>query len=153
VGKPLAEERPELAARAAFPSVTELTALLQTGLYLAQKEPSGPPPAGAGEAFVKALTSAMTEADRKVLRNAVRAARAEGTPLDVARWMQFADISASRAGLLLGGTLDAARRAIAHEAQAPGDAAPREKLNELLVFSVSDEYADLRQAIGVGVRD
>ncbi len=41
VGKHVAEERPELAARAAFPSVTELTALLQTAIYLAQREPRG----------------------------------------------------------------------------------------------------------------
>ncbi len=70
----------------------------------------------------------------------------------MARWAQLADVSAARAGLLLGGSIEAARRAMAHVAQGPSDAAPREKLSELLVFSISDEYADLRQAIGVGVR-
>jgi tetratricopeptide (TPR) repeat protein len=153
VGKHLAAAaRPEIAARAAFQSLTELKALVHTAISLARGEAVTKAPSGAAGAFHKALTSSLTPEERQMLRNAVSAARAEGTTLDVARWSQLAEVSASRAGLLLGGRIEAARRAMAHEAQAPGDLSSKEMMNELLVFSVSDEYSDLRQAIGVGVR-
>jgi hypothetical protein len=38
-----------------------------------------------------------------------------------------------------------------YDPRLPGDLSPKEKLSELLVFSVSEEYAELRGAIGVGV--
>jgi hypothetical protein len=32
-----------------------------------------------------------------------------------------------------------------------GDMKPKEKLSQLLLFAVSDEYAELRHAVGMGV--
>ena len=74
-----------------------------------------------------------------------------GSLFDVKRWAQAADLSSTRAGLLLCGDVTQARRAIAREAQAPTDLSPRDKLGELYMFATSDQYADLRGAIGVAV--
>jgi tetratricopeptide (TPR) repeat protein len=155
VGKRLAELRPELSARSVFPSVTELTALVQTAGQLARGEPftstKGASTKGPEAAFEIALRTTITEDERHTLRSVLNAARAQSAPLDVARWSQLADVSASRLGLLLAGRLEPAGRATMNETLAPGDLPPRDKLSELLVFAVSDEYADLRAAIGVGI--
>ena len=149
VGKRLAEMRPELTARAACPSVSELRGLLQVAVQLA--EPTVAMPSTGNAAFDRALSQSITREELFGLRGAIAAAKAQGSPLDVVRWANLADVSAARVGLLLSGRIDAARRGMASDPQVPGDLAPRDKLSELLTFSVSDEYTELRQAIGMGV--
>ena len=149
VGKRLAEMRPELTARAACPSVTELRELLQVAAQLA--EATAATPRTGTPLFDRALAQAITREERSNLRAAITAAKAQGSDLDVVRWSHLADASATRVGLLLSGRIDAAKHAIMAEPQMPGDLTAIEKLSELLVFSVSDEYCDLRQAIGMGV--
>ena len=51
----------------------------------------------------------------------------------------------------LSGDLDIAKKIIGSEQQLPGDLAPADKMKELLVFSVSEEYARLRQALGITI--
>jgi tetratricopeptide (TPR) repeat protein len=150
VGKRLAEMRPELAARAACPSITELKALVVIAVQLSDERSDGP--TTGNPAFDKALVQAITREEQLALRAAINAAKAQGSELDVARWSQLADMSAARVGLLLCGRLEAARRGMMSDAQLAGDLPAKEKLGELLLFAVSDEYAELRFAIGVGVQ-
>ncbi|HEY2517996.1 MAG TPA: hypothetical protein VGI39_44300 [Polyangiaceae bacterium] len=149
VGKRLAEQRPELMARAACPTVSELKGLVHIAVQLS--EPSLLAPNTGNAAFDKALAQAISREERAALRAAVSAAKAQGSELDVSRWSKLAEVSAARVGLLLGGRIDAARRGMLGDAQVAGDLLPKQMLAELLAFSVSEEYADMRQAIGVGV--
>ena len=61
------------------------------------------------------------------------------------------DLTATRAGLLLCGDLEIARKIISAEPQAPGDLSVDQKMRELVLFSVSDNYTALRSALGVAV--
>jgi tetratricopeptide (TPR) repeat protein len=149
VGKRLAEMRPELTARAACPSVSELRGLLQLAQQLA--DPIVATPNTGNPTFDRALAQSITREERQGLKQALATARAQGSELDVVRWSNLADGSAARVGLLLSGRLDAARRGMTSDPQMPGDLTPRDKLSQLLAFSVSDEYADLRSAIGMSV--
>jgi hypothetical protein len=74
-----------------------------------------------------------------------------GDRVDIKRWVQLADVSLARAGLLVVGDVETAWRASQREARSPGDIPADEWRKELLAFAVSDEYADLRGAIGVAV--
>ena len=65
--------------------------------------------------------------------------------------MQAVDVSAARAGLLLCADLEIAKKIIAAEPQLPGDLPPAEKLKELIVFSVSEQYLALRKALGIAI--
>jgi tetratricopeptide (TPR) repeat protein len=149
IGKRLAEMRPELVARAACPSLSELRGMLQVAQQLAEPDVSAPTTGNA--AFDKAFAQSITRDELTALRNAMASAKAQGSDLDVLRWSNLADVSASRVGLLLAGRVDAAKRGIASDPQMAGDMTPRDKLSELLPFSVSDEYAELRHAIGMAV--
>jgi hypothetical protein len=75
----------------------------------------------------------------------------DGAKADLKRWMQAIEITASRAGLLLCADLEIAKKIIAAEPQLPGDLAPPEKMKELLVFSVSEQYFALRKTLGIAV--
>jgi tetratricopeptide (TPR) repeat protein len=148
VGKRLAEQRVELLPRAFFPSVPELTALLAAAVRVSRQEGAKDT---AGAALDASLSDVLTQEERTHLRAVITQALMEGALLDVKRWSQVADLSSMRAGLLLCGDVEQARRAVNAEPQSPSDLTPREKIGELYKFATSDLYSDLRGAIGVSV--
>ncbi len=148
--KRLAEQRPELAARAFFPSVSDLTSLLHAAVRVSRQEGAKDPASAQLDA---GLVSVMTHDEREGIRSIVLRAQMEGGRVDVRRWSQMADLSSTRAALLLCGDVTQARRVILAEAQSPADLAPRDRVGELYKFAIGDLYSDLRQAIGVAVPD
>jgi hypothetical protein len=85
------------------------------------------------------------------LRHFVKRFLDEGAKANIRVWNQSVDLTACRAGLLLSGDLEIARKIISSEPQLPGDLTPSEKMRELVLFSVSDDYTALRSALGVAV--
>jgi tetratricopeptide (TPR) repeat protein len=148
VGKRLAEQRPELSARAFFPSVPDLTSLLGTAVRVSRNEVAKEPNAAALDASFAAI---LTPQERDGMRSIVQQATSEGAPLDVKKWSICADLSSMRAGLLLCGDVEPARLSIEADAT-PTDMPVRDRIGELYKFAVSDLYADLRGAIGVAVQ-
>lgn len=142
VGKRIAELTPPLLARALCPSISELKALAATAARIAtrQTEPADMPIA---ERLSREAVARITRA--------VETSMAQSGKLDVYRWSQLADVSTSRAGLLLCGDLESARAALAHEPQAPGDLSPREKMRELVLFFLGETSATLRRRLGVAL--
>jgi tetratricopeptide (TPR) repeat protein len=140
IGKRVFEISPPLLARALCPSLTELKALAQSAARIAtdQTEPGDLP-----------LKQRLDRQDIARVAAAVHDAMSKSGKLDVLRWSQRADVSASRAGLLLAGDLEAARAAIAFEAQAPSDLSPREKMKELVGWFLGDASAAMRKRLGV----
>lgn len=142
VGKRVCELCPELLARALCPSTSELKALAESAVRIATDltEPGDVP-----------LKERLRKEDVARIAGAISAKTAKSGKLDVLRWAQLADVSASRAGLLLAGDLEIARAALAIEAQWPGDLTPREKMKELVGFFLGDGCAALRRRLGVSL--
>lgn len=142
IGKRVFEISPPLLARALCPSLTELKALAQSAARIAtdQTEPGDMP-----------LKERLKREDIGRIAAAVNHAMGTTGKLDVLRWSQRADVSASRAGLLLAGDLEAARAAIAFEAQSPSDFSPREKMKELVVWFLGESSAAMRRRLGVAL--
>ena len=150
VGKRLAEQRPELIARAFFPAVSDLTSLLAAAVRVSRQEGAKDP---AGKALDASLNAVLMPQERESIRAVVMQASMAGGLVDVKRWSQAADLSSMRAGLLLCGNVAQARKTILAEPQSTADLPPREKIGELYKFATSDLFADLRGAIGVAVQD
>lgn len=150
VGKRLTEQRPEIAARAFFPSVADLTGLLAAAVRISLREVAKD---AAGNALDERFGAVLTEAEREGIRAIVTQASMDGGRVDVRRWSQAADLSSARGGLLLCGDVGTAMKAIAAEPPSPTDLTAREKIGELFRFATSDLYADLRAAIGVSVEE
>ena len=150
VGKRLAEQRPELLARAFFPAVSDLTSLLAAAVRVGRQEGAKDK---VGAALDASLNAVLMPQEREGIRAVVMQASMAGGLVDVKRWSQTADLSSMRAGLLLCGNVAQARKTILADPQSTADLPPREKIGELYKFATSDLYADLRGAIGVAVQD
>lgn len=150
IGKRIAEQRVELAARAFFPAVSDLTALLAAAVRVSRQEGAKD---AAGRALDASFSAVLNPQEREGIRSIVMQRAMEGGLVDVKRWSQAADISSMRAGLLLCGDVAQARRVILAEPQSTADLPPREKVGELYKFATSDLYSDLRGAIGVAVQE
>jgi hypothetical protein len=71
--------------------------------------------------------------------------------LDLARWRAAVDATAQRAGLLVSGELAASARMLSADAALLGGARPRQRVAELVEYSVSPSYFAVRRHLGVAV--
>jgi hypothetical protein len=152
VGKHLAMYRGEHYIKTLFPTVTELTVLLFAGIRLVA--PETPAPADIEKqimATAQTLRQYIQPMQLEGLRMVVKKFIAEGAKANIKRWVQTVEVTAARAGLLLCGDLEIAKKIIAAEPQVPGDLTPQEKIKELILFSVSDQYFALRSTLGIAI--
>jgi tetratricopeptide (TPR) repeat protein len=152
VGKHLSYYRGEHYIRNLFPTLNELKVLLFAAIKIIMPDFAVPPEmAQAVNTTAQELAKYMQPIQRDSLRLVVQKFIEDGAKADLKRWMQAIEVTASRAGLLLCADLDIAKKIIAAEPQLPGDLTPQEKMKELLVFSVSEQYFALRKALGIAV--
>jgi tetratricopeptide (TPR) repeat protein len=145
LGKRVFEIAPPLLIRSLCPSVSELVAILAAAGRVLE------PRAGSTAAADEALRSRLKKVELDRLGDAVALSRSK-TVADVERWAQLADLSTSRAGLLIVSDLELAHGALARERQLPSDLSVREQMKHLVVFATTDTFAALRQALGVAIR-
>jgi hypothetical protein len=149
VARRVGELRPDFIAHALFPTAGELKSLLKASVRIALA--TGTNGVSSLKPDEQRLARVMTTKELNDLRAATSTVVGGAERVDIKRWLELADASLSRVGLLLAGDFDTAWRSMQREARAPGDLAPAEWRKEMLAFAVSDEHADLRGAIGVGV--
>jgi hypothetical protein len=151
-GKHLCHYRSEHYIRTLFPTQAELTIMLFAGVMIAF--PTTPMPADMQpqiQATARELAKYVQPVQLEGLRHFVKRFLDEGAKANIRAWNQSVNLTACRAGLLLSGDLEIARKLIGNEPQLPGDLTPADKMRELVLFSVSDDCTALRQALGVAV--
>jgi hypothetical protein len=97
------------------------------------------------------LTKHMQPVQRESLKIVVQRWMEDGAKADLKRWIQAIEITACRAGLLLCSDLEIAKNIIAAEPQLPGDLPQADKVKELLIYSVSEQYFAVRKGLGIAV--
>ncbi|MCC6214783.1 MAG: tetratricopeptide repeat protein [Polyangiaceae bacterium] len=153
-GKHLAAYRGEHYIKTLFPTQAELTIMLFAGVMISA--PNTPMPADAAaqiRATAQELAKYMQPVQLEGLRMVVKRFIEEGAKANIKRWSQAVELTSTRAGLLVCGDLDIAKRIVGAEPQLPGDLSPAEKMKDLLQFSVSEEYVQLRQTLGIRVAE
>jgi hypothetical protein len=93
------------------------------------------------------MTSTTLDAVCSLMRRFVVA----GSSIDITRWVGAMQRSQLRAGLLIGGDLRAALNFIAREPAREHSLSRTLEVEELLRYSVSDDYFAARRMLGVGV--
>ena len=152
VGKHLSYYRGEHYIRNLFPTLAELKVMLFAGIKIILNDFAVPAEmAQAVNTTAVELAKYMQPIQRDSLRLVVQKFVEDGATADLKRWMQAIEITGCRAGLLLCADLEIAKKIIAAEPQLPGDLPPADKLKELIVFSVSEQYFTLRKALGIAV--
>jgi tetratricopeptide (TPR) repeat protein len=148
-GRHLTYYRGEHFIRTMYSSHTELKTLLLAAMRVAGM--------GGGDASVestaKQLAKHMDQAHLDVLKQVVRKFVDAGGHADIKRWMQATEITSLRAGLLLCDDVDTAVRMtqqIASESTA--DLAPRDKVKEIVIYSISESYFRLREQLGIQIK-
>jgi hypothetical protein len=149
-GRHLTNYRTEYYIRTLFPSQAELTIMLLAAVVVAF--PGTPMPADTKQQIqttARELAKYMDPVQLEGLRHFAKRFLDEGAKANIKVWNQSVGLTAARAGLLLCGDLETARKIISAEPEAPGDLSADQKMRELVLFSVSDDYTALRSALGV----
>ncbi len=148
-GRHLTYYRGEHFIRTMYQSHTELKTLLLAAMRVVGM--------GGGDAAVetaaKQLAKHMDQPHRDVLKQVVRKFVDAGGHADIKRWMQAVEITSLRAGLLLCDDVDTAvhmTQQIASDSTA--DLAPRDKVKEIVLFSISESYFRLREQLGIQIK-
>jgi hypothetical protein len=98
---------------------------------------------------IDGLLSAPLRAELKVV--AKKFVDARGDRLDLPSWIVASDLTAARAALALCGDLGAAARVLSSEPSGQSPLSARERINDLLAFSVSEDHFAVRAALGLHV--
>jgi hypothetical protein len=132
--------------------MNELKVMLFSAIKIVMNDFAVPPEmAQAVGTTAQELVKYMQPIQRDSLRLVVTKFIEDGAKADLKKWMQSVEVTATRAGLLLCADLEIAKKIIAAEPQAPGDLPPADKMKELIVFSVSEQYITLRKTLGIAV--
>ena len=152
VGKHLSYYRGEHYIKNLFPTLNELKVLLFAAVKVIVADFQVPAEmAQAVNQTAAELVKYMQPVQRDGLRIVVQRFMEDGARADLKKWMQMVEVTACRTGLLLCADMEIAKKIIGAEPQLPGDLTPAEKMKELLVFSVSEQYFSLRKALGIAV--
>ncbi len=152
LSKRMAFLRPERFMRVALGTPAALDVGLRVALSLAGS-PIGP---GAQPAEVARLTDYLrkTVAPQTIEQLALvgpKFVAARGETVDFEKWLVATDLSAARAALLVTGDLWAAARVISSEPPTQSSLPVKERLKDLIAFSVSEEYFICRRLLGLEI--
>lgn len=153
-GKHLAVYRGEHYIRSLFQTPAELTIMLFAGIALAQPSTPMPPEmaaqiSGTAQQLARYLQSEPVQVEG--LKMVVKRFIEDGAKVNVRRWNQAVELSAARAGFVTCGDLETARKILSAEPQLPGDPSAADKMKDLLLYSVSQDYFEIRRALGVQI--
>ena len=148
-GRHLAYYRGEHFIRTMYSSHTELRTLLLAAIRVVGM--------GGGDASVDAVAKQLSrhidQARLDVLKQVVRKFMDAGGKGDVKRWMQAVELTAVRAGLLLCNDVDTAVRLVQQIAsESTADTTMKDKVKEIVLFSISEDYFHLRESLGIQIK-
>ena len=150
LGKRMAFLRPERFLRCAVPSVSALDIALRSALALVG--------AGIGPGVYNGEVDKLTDQLRRMVPKSVieqmavvgqQLLSARGEVIDMEAWMGATDLTAARVGFVLGSDLPAAARVISTEPSTTSPLVAKQRLKDLIAYSVSDSYFTVRKFLGL----
>jgi hypothetical protein len=150
-GRDLSAYRPGYYVRQLVPTGTGLKAWLFAAIKLTDPHLAvAVDVAGQVEDDLTAMADDFGGADKDLLASAVGKLRKAGGSLDLKRWVAAVDLSADRVGLLLAHDLQIATEAI-RSTEKESSVPVKDRMREIVLFSVSEEYFALRRKLGIAV--
>ena len=152
VGKRMTFLRPERIVRCAASSASALDVALRAALILAGSGIGNGPHNGEVDKLTadlrRLVPRAVTERLGVVARKLVSARGEALSATDAQAWMTAADLTAARVGFVLTGDLKAAARVISSEPAGTSPLTSKQRLKDLLAYSVSESYFKVREILG-----
>ncbi len=151
LGKRLTYMRPDHFVRwpQVVPTISELKVAFLAALKLTQPNiPVKPELESAVAQYVGYLKQTVAPQMYEQLSVVVQKFLATRSDADLNRWAKAVDLTATRAGYLICGDLEFAARIAQGESVTVGSPEPKEKVMDLILWSISDEYFALREHLG-----
>jgi golgin subfamily B member 1 len=151
-GQWLTYMRPEHYLKKALQSNTELkTALLSAMLLVQPNLPVKPDQMSMIQQYLPVLRSKLQPQWMEHLAVVVRKFLQNPTDLDLVKWGNAVDATAHRVGFIMCGDLETSAKMISNEPTQIGGREAREKVKELVLYSISEDYFSVRQQLGTVV--
>ncbi len=151
-GQQLTYLRPGLYLRHLLASGTVLKAWLFAAIKLTSPQfPVSPELEGAIAEAMQALEVGVTGQARDHLTRVVSKLLTSGAALDLKRWVRGVDLTADRVGFLLSHDLETATQIVKASDESTSSVPTDDRLKELVLFSVSSSYFQLRSQLGIAV--
>ncbi len=150
VTKHLAYYRPEHYIRWVLPTRGELKNLLLAAMKIGQPDFNLPKDkSGSLAQYVQALRQNLNPMETENLSKIVKKFIGSGEQADLKGWIKTVEITACRAGFLLANDLETAAKMIQAETGGVEEIPAKEKIKELVLFSISEQYFKLRETLGI----
>ena len=151
-GKWLTLLRPDHILRVILETNTELRAAFWSALTLVNPKFPVPAKDQANVAnYAKQMSKRMKPQWVEQLGVVVQRIMKNSPKLDLNEWSQAVDQTAYRMGFILSGDLQVAYQMVGAEPVAVGAAKPKEKLQELILYSISEDYFKVRKHLGLTI--
>jgi tetratricopeptide (TPR) repeat protein/serine/threonine protein kinase len=105
----------------------------------------------AAKECIEAIRTQLTGPQRDALRSLTQKLLEAAPELDMKSWMAGVDLSADRLGFVLSNDLKVANAVIDASPEDASVVAKKDRTRELLVYSVSEEYFELRKSLGIAL--
>jgi tetratricopeptide (TPR) repeat protein len=154
IGKKLTLMRPDHFVRwpHVVPTVAELKVVFLAALKLVQPNvPIKPELQAAVNQYVDALRKTVPPQLLEQLAVVVQKFLETKAEADLHKWANAVDFTATRAGYLVSGDLDVSARLAQAEPVAVGSVEPKEKIRDLIMWTVSEEFFALREHLGLTI--
>jgi len=150
-GRHLTSFRPGFYVRHLVPTGTGLKAWLFAAIKLCVPQfPVSPDLMGQVSEAMQAMAQDFVGAEKEKLASAVSKLLQTGGALDLKKWVAAIDLTADRVGLLLAHDLEIATQAI-RATEDTSSVPVKERMKDIVVFSVSEEYFSLRQKLSISI--
>jgi tetratricopeptide (TPR) repeat protein len=143
--------RPEYYLGSGFNTTDSLKIFFYAAIALVTGNVLGDAPVDVVRGYVDALMR-MPEPVLAQLRNQVTTYLNQGRNPDLSAWLRGIDHTASRVGLLFSGDVRTAAECIRNEPAPVGKEKQKDRLVELVKFSLSDDYFTLRKELGLALQ-
>ncbi len=150
-GRHMTYFRPGFYVRHLIPTGTGLKAWLFAAIKLCVPQfPVSPDLAGQVNEAMLAMSQDFVGTEKEKLASAVSKLMQAGGALDLKKWVAGIDMTADRAGALLAHDLQISTEVV--RAQEEGSSVPvKERMKEIVLFSISEEYFQTRERLGITI--
>jgi tetratricopeptide (TPR) repeat protein len=150
-GRHLAYFRPGYYVRHLIPTGTGLKAWLFAAIkHCVPNFPIAPDLAGPVAEAMQSMQAMVVGPQKDLLTSTVSKLLQSGGAIDLKRWVAGIDLTADRVGFVLAHDLQTATeliRAVEHESSVP----VKERMKEIVLFSVSEEYFTIRRKLRIAI--
>jgi tetratricopeptide (TPR) repeat protein len=148
----LAFMRPEYYPRMLLPTTTELQVIVLSAIAMMQPGYAVPGNMVATvDKYLPQLRKAMPKYSDHALAAAVQQIVQTGADIDLAKWGHAVDATSRRAGYVMCGDLEVAARTVAVDPDVMGAPSVKDKLKDLALFSISEDYFAVRWQVGLAI--